>query len=85
MLMILRKAVLIDDDLSVAEMLEWWKSGEKLKRDTILKKLKDDHPGLTAFFMSEGIRSKVLDECAVNTITNTLLDDRRYTLEKFAP
>lgn len=73
MIVVTKRLVAIDVEISVSQMIENWKNGNCKE---VLEALKEDHPGLTAMFMLEGIRSKVLKEIDCNRIANILIEDR---------
>jgi len=51
-------------------------------REQVVQKLLNDHPALTAFFISQGMRDEVLSETDVNHIVNTMLEDRRKCFQE---
>lgn len=75
--MITRKLVVIDEEASVDALLDSYINGNK---SYVLDTLKNDHPGLAVFFITEGIKSQRLSLSDVNIITNKLIDDRRELL-----
>ena len=63
----------IGPEISIAHLQEKWTSGNSA---AVLTALSNDHPGLTALFLLEGIRSKRLNQSDCNVIANYLIDQR---------
>lgn len=63
----------IDPEISIAQLQEKWTSGNCT---AVLDALSNDHPGLTALFLVEGIRTKRLNQSDCNVIVNHLIDQR---------
>jgi hypothetical protein len=66
----------IDPEVSVMDLLKSYKEGDK----SVLDKLEQDHPGLTALFITLGCTERLLSIGDVNTVTNFLKDKRRQRL-----
>ena len=73
MIVVTRKLIAIDAEVSVTALLETWKNGNL---SDVYDALTSDHAGLTAMFMLEGIRNKILTQTDCNQIVNRLIDDR---------
>ena len=69
----------IDPEISIAQLHEKWTSGNFA---AVLNALSNDHPGLTALFLLEGIRSKMLNQADCNGIVNHLIDQRAAQLRQ---
>jgi len=63
----------IDPEANVMDMLRSWENGN---RNEVIAALADDHPGLTAMFLSFGIKEKILNLAEFNTVVNLLSDKR---------
>ena len=63
----------IDPEINVAQLQDKWTNGDC---SDVLNALSNDHPGLTALFLLEGIRSKRLNQSDCNVIVNHLIDQR---------
>ncbi len=59
-------------DYSVAELLKLWKNN----KSAVVRMLKEDHPGLTATFIAQGLADRHLTIADVNTIANLLTEER---------
>jgi hypothetical protein len=66
----------IDPEVSVMDLLGSFKQGDH----TVLDKLEQDHPGLTALFLTLGCTERLLSIGDVNTVANYLKDKRRQRL-----
>jgi hypothetical protein len=73
MIIITRKCIRIDDQVSANDLIDSWKNGNK---SYVLNKLANDHPGLTAMVIITGAIEKRLTLADCNEITNRLIDMR---------
>jgi hypothetical protein len=69
----------INPDINVEQLLTNWTNGQK---SSVFDALSNDHPGLTALVLMEGIRRKVLKVTDVNHIVNILIDRRVEALHE---
>jgi hypothetical protein len=74
MIVITRKLISIDDEVSASDLIDSWNNGNK---SDVLDKLANDHAGLTAMVLVTGATDKRLSLAACNEITNKLIDRRR--------
>ncbi len=63
----------INVDANVGELIESWISGNLT---TVLDALENDHPGLVAVFLIQGLQDKTLSVSDCNHIANRLIDRR---------
>lgn len=63
----------IDPEASIEVMLANWSNGNK---NEVIEALQNDHAGLTAFFIVEGVLSNRLTHSDCNVVSNRLIDDR---------
>lgn len=77
MIVITRKLISIDDEVSYTDLIESWKNGNKTD---VLDKLAGDHAGLTALMLVQGSHDRLLTVADCNEITNKLIDRRRELL-----
>lgn len=76
---ITRQPVVINDETTVEGLLDNWTNGNL---SDVYNALDKDHPGLTALFLTEGIRRKRLNTSDVNRIVNKLIDNRKELLHE---
>ncbi len=73
MIVVTRQLITIDSEVTVLELLDQWKNGNITD---VIDKLAADHAGLTAFFITQGAKDKVLALTDCNIIVNRLIDRR---------
>jgi hypothetical protein len=59
-------------DWKISDLFQVWKNSP----NAVVKVLADDHPGLTAAFIAQGLADKILKLSDVNMIANTLIEFR---------
>ena len=69
----------INPDINVEQLLTNWTNGQK---SSVFDALSNDHPGLTALVLVEGIRRNVLKVTDVNRIVNILIERRVEALHE---
>lgn len=65
--------MIINPDASYSVLLDDWHAG---RRDQVIQQLADDHPGLVAVFLVQGIQDRRLNRNACNEIANRLIEFR---------
>lgn len=66
----------IDPHITIDSIIQVWTTGYLPARERIIDSLAQDHPGLTAAVLAQGIADGRLDTEEVNSIANRLLDRR---------
>lgn len=71
--------MVIDPDITVNQLLTQWQNGNKTE---VFNALENDHPGLTAMFVTTGCTQRRLTVLDCNILTNILMDRRREKLRE---
>jgi len=61
-------------DWNLADLFHLWKHGNQ---DQVITILSEDHPGLTALFLAQGIADNVINRSDLNTVANKLSELRQ--------
>jgi hypothetical protein len=80
--MLIKAEIKIDDSVSYTDIIESWKNGNK---SDVIRKLANDHAGLTALVLVQGSQDRLLTLSDCNEITNRLIDARRETVVELNP
>ncbi len=69
---------MIDPDITISELIESWVNGNQAH---VLNTLLNDHVGLTAFLLVQGLADGSLSKADANRIANRLIDARVTALD----